>query len=321
MAKNKMILLFLACTLLAACNDNDTPVDAGKAYPVVIIAQAFGYETDAAGSSWNKEETIGVYMLEGGSNTILPPYSNMRYYANNRNDQDYFLPGNNDSIPYFPTTGEAMDIAAYYPQTIALADSIITIHLLSNYNYASKLLFSRVSGLNKDNRKAVLQLRPALTKLTFKFKVGYGMTEKELKGLTVTLKGLPISGQFNAITGKVSFRNVSTNQDIKLITLEKNTTTRSLTRTKSTDDIFITAQGIVLPASTTEGYKVIVELPALQKSYTYDIPKGTDEFEGSQEYTFDSTINNDDMVVSVQSSPIINWGQGGIIGGDGKENN
>lgn len=321
MTKNTFTHLLLACLLLAACNDNESPADDSRAFPVVILGQAFGYEADAAGSSWNKGETIGVSMLKAGTTDIIAPYSNLRYYANNRTDQDYFLPGSNDSIPYFPATGEAMDIVAYYPQTTALADSLVSIHLTKRYSYASKLLFSRIPNLNKDNRKAVLQLRPALTKLAFKFKVGKGMTEANMKGLKVTLKGLPVSGHFNTLTGKVSFRDVATDQDIQLITSEKKPAARSLTRATSDDDadVLITAEGMVLPASTTAGYQVIVELPAIKQSYIYQIPEGTDNFEGSQEYTFNSTINNADMIVSVQSSPIINWGQGGIIGGDGEE--
>lgn len=326
MTRNKFIHLLLACALLAACNDNDTPVDESNAYPAVITAQAFGYEADAAGATWNKGETIGVYMLKAGTDAIEPPYSNLRYYANSRDDQDYFLPGQNDSIPYFPATGEKMDIAAYYPQATVLADSLVAIHLIENYGFASKLLYSRIAGLNKDNRKAVLDLRPVLTKLVFKFKVGYGMTEADLAGLTVTLKGLPVSGNFNAITGKIHFRDVSTNQDIKFTTAEKRAAARTVARistraeNKEEEDIFITAEGMVLPASTTEGYQVVVELPAVEKSYTYDIPQGgTDQFEGSQQYTFDSEINNEGMIVRVQSSPIINWGQGGSISGEGEE--
>ena len=334
MDKNKFTsLLLLACALLWACSDEDTPVDQSKAYPAIIMAEAFGYEVDGTGTTWSKGETIGVSMLKSGTDEIVPPYSNLRYYANSFDNQDYFLPGCIDSIPYFPPTGETMDIAAYYPQSTVLADSLVAIHLIENYEYASKLLYSRAQGLHKDQRRAELLLRPALTLLTFKFKVGYGMTEADLKGLIVTLKGLPVSGNFNTLTGKIHFRDVTTSQDIQFTATEKKAASRALalasnralTRAEDKDDeedgVFITAQGMVLPASTTEGYSVIVELPAVEKSYTYDIPKGgTEDFEGSQEYTFDSEITNEDMIVTVQSSPIINWGQGGIINGEGEEN-
>lgn len=329
MANNKFIHLLLACALLAACDDNDTPVDESKAYPAVIMAEAFDYGSET-GTTWFKGETIGVYMLKGGTDDIVAPYSNLRYYANQFDNQDYFLPGNNDSIPYFPATGEKMDIAAYYPQATVLADNLVAIHLINNYEYASKLLFARVSDLDKEHRKAELPLTPVLTKLTFKFKVGYGMTEADLKGMSVSLQGLPVSGNFNATTGKINFRDVTVGEDIKLTTTEAKkgkAAIRAITRAdgnKEEDDTFITAQGMVLPASTTEGYKVLIELPAANegtgKKYYYEIPKATDDFEGSQEYTFDTKINDESLSVIVNKSPIIDWEQGGIINGDGEEN-
>lgn len=329
MANNKFIHLFLACALFAACDDNDAPVDESKAYPAVIMAQAFDYGSDT-GTTWFNGETIGVYMLKGGTDDIVAPYSNLRYYANSFDNQDYFLPGNNDSIPYFPATGEKMDIAAYYPRATVLADSLVAIHLIDNYDYASQLLFARVPNLDKDNRKAELQLSPVLTKLTFKFKVGYGMTEKDLKGMIVSLRGLPVSGNFNATNGRINFRDVTTGEEIKLTTTEAGkakASTRTITRAEDSeeeeDDTFITAQGMVLPASTTEGYKVVIELPAAAggagKIYEYEIPKATDEFEGSQEYTFDTQINDESLSVVVDKSPITDWEQGGIINGNGEE--
>lgn len=322
MANNKFIHLLLACTLFAACNDNDTPVDESKAYPAVIMAEAFDYGNET-GTTWFKGETIGVYMLKGGTDDIVAPYSNLRYYANQFDNQDYFLPGNNDSIPYFPATGEKMDIAAYYPQATVLADSLVPVHLIENYDYASQLLFARVSDLNKDSRKAELRLTPVLSKLTFKFKVGYGMTEKDLRGMSVTLKGLPVSGNFVTTKGKIRFRDVTTAQDIRLTTTE---TKKAVTRAagdKEDDDTFITAQGMVLPASTTKGYKVVIELPAAAegtgKIYEYEIPKSTDEFESSTEYTFNSKINDLKLSVVVNKSPITDWEPGGIINGNGEE--
>ena len=330
MANNKFIHLLLACTLFAACDDNDAPVDESKAYPAVIMAEAFDYGSET-GTTWFKGETIGVYMLESGTDDIVAPYRNLRYYANPFDNQYYFLPGTNDSIPYFPATGETMDIAAYYPRATVLADSLVAIHLIENYDYASQLLFARVSDLSKDSRKAELLLRPVLARLTFKFKVGYGMTEADLKGMSVTLQGLPVSGNFNATTGKIRFRDVTAGQNIRLVTTEsskKKAAMRTVTRAGSDkeeedDDTFITAQGMVLPASTTEGYKVIIELPAAEggsgKKYEYDIPESTDNFENSTEYIFNSKINDKNLSVVVNKSPITNWEPGGIINGNGEE--
>lgn len=53
-------------------------------------------------------------------------------------------------------------------------------------------------------------------------------------------------------------------EDIKLTTTEpkKEKASTRAEDDKEDNEILITAQGMVLPASTTEGYKVIIELPA-----------------------------------------------------------
>lgn len=314
MANNKFILTLLACCALwAACSDDDA-VDESKAYPAVITAQSFNFGA-TTGTTWSKSQTIGVYMLNSGTNDIIAPYGNLRYYANNRTDQDYFLPGSNDSIPYFPPTGESRDIAAYYPRTTTVvADTLIGINIVDNYTYASQLLFSRVSGLNKDNRKAVLELRPALSQLTFNYTAGYGRTASDLVGITTTLRGLPVSGNFNTTTGTIDFRNTST-QDITLTTTAASSTRADATTT-------YTASGMVLPSSTTEGYTIVITLPAIGETREYEVPKATETLTSGIEYTLDIRINDLDLIVSVQESPITNWQQGGIIiSGSGTEQN
>ena len=183
MMNRKTTYLLLAGLLtLAACDNDDNGTTADpKAYPLVVTAQQFGYAEDSEGTTYTKGETLGVYMLEAGTDNIVPPYGNLRYYANRYEDEDYFLPGSNDSIPYFPATGEKRDVSAYYPKTVTLADSLVSLHLVEHYDYASQLLWARVDGLDKDNRKAVLNLRPALTLLSFNLRAGFGVTADDVE--------------------------------------------------------------------------------------------------------------------------------------------
>lgn len=326
--RKSTIFLLATLLILAACSDDDDTAATAQSYPVVITAQGFSLDEDSEGTTYTNGETLGVYMLEGGTDNIVPPYSNLRYYANRYDDQDYFLPGNNDSIPYFPATGEQRDIAAYYPRTVTLADSLVNIHLTEHYDYASSLLWARVNGLDKDNRTAFLQLRPALTLLTFNLRAGYGVTVDELAGTVITLRGLPVSGYFNALNGHTSY-NEGITQDI--VVTEDGIATQSASaavRTAATrandsdsdEQQTVTMQVFVLPSSTTQGYTMTVEIPSLGQTYEQDIPAaGASDFAGSTEYEFDTQINDDDMIVSVQSSPINNWGQSGSISGEGEE--
>ena len=327
MNRKPTYFLLAGLAALASCDNDDTPAPDPKAYPLVVTAQQFGYDEDSEGVTYTKGETLGVYMLEAGTDHIVPPYANLRYYANRQTDEDYFLPGNNDSIPYFPATGEKRDVSAYYPKTVTLADSLVGLHLVEHYDYASQLLWARVGGLDKDNRKAVLQLRPALTLLSFNLKAGFGVTADDLQGAVIILRGLPVSGNFNAVNGHVSYHPGIT-QDLVYQTTTKAAATRSSLPTRADADdeeednppVVLTVSAMVLPSSTTEGFKMIVEVPKLEQTYEYDIPKGgTESFEGSTEYEFDTEINDEGMTVSVQSSPIENWTPGGTISGEGEE--
>ena len=170
----------------------------------------------------------------------------------------------------------------------------------------------------------VLNLRPALTLLSFNLKAGFGVTADDLEGTIIILRGLPVSGNFNAVNGSVSY-HAGITQDLVYQTSTR-AATRSLSTRADADDeeeddpaVVITVAAMVLPSSTTEGFKMIVEVPKLEQTYEYDIPQGTGSFEGTTEYEFDTEINDEGMIVSVQSSPIINWTPGGSISGEGEE--
>lgn len=314
--KKRIIYLFVVVASLMACQDKqDDRTDLSKAYPAIIAGKAFSYDASGVGSIWNRGETIGVYMLAEGSDRIITPYSNIRYSANKRNDQDYFIPQSNDSLLYYSPEGERVDIAAYYPYMETRDDSLVAINLINQKNIPSTgLLYSRISSLNKDARKARLNLHPVLSKLSFKFRVTDGMNEDDLNGLGIVLKGFPSSGYFNAVRG--SFRQHAVYLDISLITRKT-----SMTLPLTSGETSLTANGFVMPTFDTTGYQVMILLPALgkNKSYLYEVKQSIKSLQGGTEYRFDTTIAKDGLDIKVQSSPIINWEEGGTINGDGQE--
>ncbi len=300
-------LLLLSGISAISCSDKDKEHPDYSRHPVVVTAQAFGYDNSTPGSTWHKGENIGVYMLEKGTGDPILPYRNVRYYANNRDDQDYFLPGSNDSVLYLPATGEAADVSAYYPYLPTADDDYIPVNVLDqNAVSISTILYARADGLHKGQRKAILSMRPVLTKLTFDFRPA-GISAAELKGIKVTLRGMSVSGLFHRGTGEIRSRHVYF--DIPLKSPE------------SSANASLSTEAIVLPSGQTKDYQVVVELPVLNKQYVYEISKDFDMLNGATEYVFDSALGNDAMVVKVQSSPITDWQSGGTINGEGKETN
>lgn len=313
--KKSWIYILISCALMSSCKDEDTYIDTAHAYPIVITGQAYGYDAADGGETWTKGETIGVYMMESGTATVESPYSNIRYYANNRDDQDYFLPGNNDSILYFPYSGEQRDIAAYYPYTLEAIDGEIPINVADQSNTKmTGLLYARVGKLSKNNRKAELKLSPILTKLHFTLTLVGNVSGVKADDITLTLKGFPTSGFLNVPSGEFSYRNVY--MDIPL-TMTKD---GSATQTGAVGQAVYTADGYVMPSLSTEGYQVCVSIPGFGE-YTANIIESTPYLNAATVYNFELRLLDDKLQMTLTSSSINNWGNSGDIYGSGEEKN
>lgn len=310
--------LMAGAACLTACDD-DEEVTTG--YPVVITAQAFSYESSGSeatpdeGTTWSEGQEIGVYMLQPDNNAVEYPYANLCYYANSITDQDYFLPKDIDLIPQLPADGSQRSLVVYYPYQAQLADHRLAVNVADQQNtQIDDLLYARFDGLTKDQRKAVLKMRPALSLLSFRVQTGGGMTADRMRGLTITLKHVPVSGFFNVLDGSVTNRNVFF--DVPLVVVDEST---PATRAEADKPLF-RIEGVMLPTASTEGYVAELYFPNDGgRIETYEIKRGTSSLEGSTEYVFTTTITDEDMLVECSSAPISNWVPGGSIGGDGTE--
>ena len=312
----------LVAALFAACDDDhEAPVNPDWDYPVVITAQAYSYDAQAGGTTWvGTDNALGVTFLqegEAGVDQVVAPYANLQYLANGISDQDYFVPADINAIPYFPASGEKRHVAAYFPYSVKVIDQQLPINLHADgKDYASKLLFARVDNMDKDHRKCMLKMRPALSQITFRFKVGEPFTMEQLEAMKVTLKGFHLSGLFKTTDGMVSFRAEDTaDGEIALAVPEKK---KAVVRAAEEKYVL---QGIALPSTATATYEV--EVICNGQTYTQKfIVENIDELKGGYVYTFEPTFEGDKMMLNCQSAPIINWKPGdGEISGDGEEIN
>lgn len=309
----------LVAALFAACDDDhEAPVNPDLAYPVVITAQAYSYDAQAGGTTWvGPDFALGVSFLkdaEAGTE-VAAPYANVKYLANGISEEDYFVPANDNEIPYFPATGEKRHVAAYFPYRVEVIDRQLPINLREDgKEYASQLLFARVDNMDKDHRKCMLQMRPALSLITFRLKVGEPFTQEQLEGMKVTLKGFHLSGLFDTTNGTVSFRPEDTaDGEIVLAVPEKK---KAAVRAAVEEYVL---QAIALPSTVTDTYEA--EVICNGQTYTRKFTaENIGELAGSYEYTFEPTFEGDKMMLNCQSAPIINWKPGGDdISGEGEE--
>lgn len=182
---------------LSSCKKEDSSSNIyDKAYPVIITARSLGFETDQAPESYLKGESLGVSMLENGTDNVVTPYTNIRYISDGVGS--YLNAANNDSTIYLPSTGENMDLATYFPKVNEIATDV-AIDLTSNQEFGAKLQFGRINGLNKDNRKAELKMKNALSLITMDVDPSAfaGVTD-----INATIQETPVKGNMNIYNGK-----------------------------------------------------------------------------------------------------------------------
>lgn len=197
---NKLFYFFtfaLFTVSLSSCKKEESSSNIYEnAYPVVITAKSLGFETDQIPESYLKGESIGVSMLENGTDTPVNPYTNIRYISDGVGS--YFNAANNDSIIYLPSTGESMDLATYFPKVNGIT-SDVAIDLTTNQEFGARLQFGRINGLNKENRNAELKMRNALSLISMDIDPSafVGFT-----GINATIQETPVKGSMNIYNGK-----------------------------------------------------------------------------------------------------------------------
>ena len=70
--------------------------------------------TRAADDHWDENDAIGVYMVNA-ENSIVGGVSNYRYVVIDK-DNGNFSPDGENNTAYFPESGDAVNVVAYYPQ-------------------------------------------------------------------------------------------------------------------------------------------------------------------------------------------------------------
>ena len=182
---------------MASCNkDESSSTVYEKAYPVILKAQSLGLEADQAPESYIKGEGIGVSLLETETDNVISPNSNICYLSDGIGD--YFVAENSESTIYLPDNGDKRDIATYYPRVAEAADKV-NVDLTTDQEFGAILQYGRINGLDKDNRKAELRMKNALSLVTMDIDASLvvGAT-----GMTVTLQNTPTKGSMNIYSGK-----------------------------------------------------------------------------------------------------------------------
>lgn len=299
---NIAVVTLISCSFWA-CDDKNTEDGQRGNVPAVLAGKAYTFDPADAGEPWKSGKTVGIYMLKENTAEYISPYQNVKYQTTVE-PIGYFTPAAKEDVLYYPQDGSKVDVIAYYPWKENLTNDCYPINV-SNQASASNYTFlyaANSRGLSKDNNKTILQLRPVLSQLVFKLQAGDGVTDAYLAEASVIISGMKTKADFNLLSGQF-------NTALEM----KNITCAALAEGNG-------GSAQVLPAISTEGYSVTIELPKMNRTYEWIVSENIQSLEQGIRYLNTVKISLEKIEVITKASPIEEWQDGSQNTGSGDEN-
>lgn len=201
--KHLSILAAFALLTASCANDGNTPdTDSGNQVAVNLSAgigqKDRAAQTRALNNQWTAGDAIGLCMFATGTTQTAEAVFNFRYNAANGGESTGFAPATAAQTAYYPTTGDRVDLLAYYPYTATLsADGKLPVDVSSQQNLAAIDLMSATAAADKDHPNINLVFSHRLTRLTFALSRKGSVGMDELAGATLTIGGMNTKAVYN----------------------------------------------------------------------------------------------------------------------------
>ena len=293
--KKNTCFVMLAALMLAGCNNEvDEQVMDSKRVPLQINGDINMLMTRAADGHWDPQDAIGVYMVNAENNSIVDEVSNYRYEVIDK-DNGNFSPAGENNTAYFPESGEAVKVVAYYPQGDVTVDNKLSLDL-ANQNEQPRidLMSASAEGASKNNPTITLEFKHRLTKLLFEIE-----GDVDTEGIEATISNQYTKIQYDILNDKL-FITDDNKQEIDMKYWNNNSRF---------------TEAIVLP---NEGDNSAVERKLTfklnnGKTFSAKISDAT-TFVAGKKYTYKVTFTKEGSV-NIQGAGITDWG----IENDGPE--
>lgn len=208
-----------AATLLASC-DNDIPTadSSNNPDPVrftsrISTAPETRVATDAAGNStWEKDDPVGIFMVNHGAVTPVAGAANVAYQAAAAGANISFVAAPGVTPLSFPTDEQVkVDFFAYYPYSASVADFIYPVNVADQSSPATlDLLYAKAdnggAGYTKQHAREGWSVDYVfdhqLVKLSLTLSLGSGLDGSSISA--VRINGMNTTAKFNLSTGALS---------------------------------------------------------------------------------------------------------------------
>ena len=206
--KKNTCFVMLAALMLAGCNNEvEEQVMDSKRVPLQINGDINMLMTRAADDNWDPQDAIGVYMVNAENNSIVDEVSNYRYVTGEGNGS--FSPDGENNTAYFPESGEAVNVVAYYPQG-DVVDNKLSLNLSDQSEQPDiDLMSANAVGASKSNPTINLEFKHRLTKLFFVIEGNVN-----IDGIEAKISNQYTDIQYDILNEKLSIAEGDTKKDI-----------------------------------------------------------------------------------------------------------
>ena len=165
--KKNTCFVMLAALMMAGCsNEVEEQVMDSRRVPLQINGDINMLMTRAADDHWDDNDAIGVYMVNA-ENSIVGDVSNYRYTVVKGGQNGTFIPADENNTAYFPESGDAVNVVAYYPQGNVVENKLSLDLSDQSEQPRIDLMSARAEGASKTNPAINLNFTHRLTKLFF----------------------------------------------------------------------------------------------------------------------------------------------------------
>lgn len=299
MKKQAFICALLATVLLPGCSEDGENTPQPTDGRVALEATSgIRMNTRAYDKTWEAGDAIGIYMLNGDA---ADGNGNRKYTTARKAENGSFEAAEGQTL-YLPVNGTKRDFVAYYPYRETLADgNVYTVDVSHQTPQKDIDLMgaAKVTGKDKLNPKVAFVFTHKLVKLDITIKAdGTSLTDAELAGTTVSISNQQTAATYNVVTGGEATVTAGAAKEIDL----------------HTDGL--KAEGIVLPAASTEDMVLTFTVPKLDnQKFSWSVNSATKskEFEAGSKYLYTITIGKAGVEVS---SKVEDWTAGNGEGGE-----
>ena len=297
--KKNTCFVMLAALMMAGCsNEVEEQVMDSRRVPLQINGDINMLMTRAADDHWDKNEAIGVYMVTA-ENSIVGDVSNYRYVVIDENNGN-FSPDGETNTAYFPESGDAVNVVAYYPQGNVVENKLSLDLANQNEQPRIDLMSAKAEGASKSNPIINLGFKHRLTKLFFEIE-----GDVNTDGIYAAIGNQYTDIQYDILNDKLLIADGSGKKDIvmKYWNLEN----------------YRFTEAIVLPNDENNS-AVDRELTFQlnEKIFKATISSST-KFEAGKKYTYKvkfETTPSGNLNVSITGVSIKNWDDGEISDGN-----